>query len=461
MKPSPEYSEEMESMLRDKLVELKDSTMPDLKNTFLKFYGSFSELYNLLKNRGIIKEDPYKEEDIIGSIITPENEPFPESEAEQRFSDRISKYESILTFITKDYVFSLEKLDATEIDRFLNFLSYYKWNSLMTPHHSSVNTTSLGSRIMKTKKSLSDPISQMSLDRSITDLGKYSDYITEALKTIDLFNKERYKHKIRQLLISQLPMDNIMNTQNVSYGVNFIKDNFSKLPQQEPFIADYISEIIEEDYISGGDKLREKIISSLSGETTRVKKTKREEVQITSREILFTIITELTKIPPHLSRSLYKLEGNHTALKKNKQTFLSAFKEWLATNVFHRNPKTIYTVILENNSTGKKKKEDIHFEQFVASLMNANRSLSMLADTNSQAYSQFMDKDEEEIYQFVLKIFNKLKKDYLRLEALDARFKSSMKKAKGIKGELTAIKTMLAMASGQHREYAAKKDVLK
>ena len=78
---------------------LDRSEMPRIKDEFRMLQSAFTGLHNVLLKKGILHEDPYKNEEKIGDLQIPPEGPFSETEKIDQISIRLSKYESQLDFL--------------------------------------------------------------------------------------------------------------------------------------------------------------------------------------------------------------------------------------------------------------------------------------------------------------------------------------------------------------------------
>ncbi len=121
------FEEELESRLEARRTEIQENDLDTLKQQFRQMQSSFEALHNLLKKKGLIKEDPYNYEERISELDVPSDAPYLDSERDTQLSIRLGKYERRLAFLTDYFDCSLENLSLRQIKQVVKFLRYINW----------------------------------------------------------------------------------------------------------------------------------------------------------------------------------------------------------------------------------------------------------------------------------------------------------------------------------------------
>jgi hypothetical protein len=101
------YCDSLEAALDAKAASLDRKSLPDLKTEFGRLHDAFRTVLGLLVRKGMVEEDPYKNDQKLSDVSVPANTPLVESEMPEQMGIRLSQYESQLEFLTLYYQFSL------------------------------------------------------------------------------------------------------------------------------------------------------------------------------------------------------------------------------------------------------------------------------------------------------------------------------------------------------------------
>ncbi|MGL1891908.1 MAG: hypothetical protein OCD02_09795 [Spirochaetaceae bacterium] len=445
-----EYNEEVKELLESYHAKIESEVMPHLSEEFTKLYSNFVELIGKLKNKGLLKEDPYAKNSGVTELSLPDTEHFPDNESSWKVPERVSQYDAILSYITHNYVFSMNTFNFVELDKMKKFLDYYDWKDLMNPTVPDLNTQSLGKIAISFRSSTQDSLVIKTFDQCADQISKSIESIMSKLKFILLYLKESYKLFIRvdilPIVIQKHP--DALESKILVLVCTEIKENYSYLK----LIKKYITEVAKEEFSPEGNALKESVIKKLSiTKKTEVKEKKEVKVDLTKD--LVTLLMEIGKIRIHLAASIDKMFQNHNNLLQREGSFIGKLFKKLSSILFNVIPKTFYQLKITNKK-GTSKNLSLHFEQFYQDIKKLEYELIEFAEEDKTL--MFINKHQN-ITQRIDKIIITIKKDVNILVSLDSYLKVELKnknaKAKGIKPELTVIKSLINNIASLYRDY--------
>ncbi len=444
-----EYNNQVRELLESYHDKIETEIMPQLTKEYTTFYVGVTELCGKLKNKGLLKEDPYFKGSEIIELTIPSTEQFPESDAQWKVAERVTHYESILSFITHNYNFSLNTFNFTELEKMKQFLDYYDWKGLLNPSTPDYNTQTFGKIALTYRNSSNDSLVLNTFDKCLESIIKSVEAILNKLKIILIYLKESYKLFIRMDILPIVKEKNpdAPESKILSLISNEIKENYSYLKLYKK----YINEVINEEYSSEAEELKGIVIKKLTV-TKKVKVEKEKKVDNTKD--LIHLLMEIGKIRIHLAASIDKLFLNHNNLKENEGSFISKLFKKLSNLLFNITPKTIYQLKLKNKN-GSTKPLTLHFEKFYQDIKKLEYDLLNFAEEDKTII--YIKNNNNNVNQSVDRLLMTIKKHVSIFIALDEYLKVEMRKnnlkAKGIKPELTVIKTLINSSTSMYREY--------
>ena len=248
-----------------------------LKEMFKNFHSSFASLVNLLLNKALIKEDPYKHDQKISEISIPPTNPIMENEKAIQLGSRLSFYDTQLNHITSYYVFSLDYIDNRRIPLLKKFISHIQWK-LVSETSKNPTTRALASLLVKIRNG-NDQLSTSIVNTSINQLTTLQKLIEDTLAEIQFFHKESYKFKVRDRVMINSGIYKYASENGSQETLSVIKKKFNETMVEEKFIPEFINEILEEEFSTESDELRKDLIYKLTQNS--VKKDKKEDKKLT------------------------------------------------------------------------------------------------------------------------------------------------------------------------------------
>lgn len=447
-----DYSEKMKNTLAQYHTNIEEEIIPGLIDSFSKMYTGISELQGKLKARNLIKDDPYMKTTEFSEIILPDSEPYIESDESWKSNERFYHFTSVLSYIVHNYNLSLENLNFEEIEKLKKFVDYYQWNGIMNPTVSEVNTRVLGDKIIALRHSTDDRLVINTIDRCIENIEKGYTGVIKSLKLLFLYVKESYKMFIRGDLIPLIYKEGEEYSQ-IDY-LKRIKKEIDTTYTYLHFHKKYIVEVLEEEYSKDGAKLKSEVLKKFDSAKAVKKKKKAEEVD-KKAELLLDLLVEIGKTRKHLGLAIEKINENHINLTNKSGSFISRLLKALSASLFNIAPKTFYKLIIITNAKGDKKSINLHFEKFYEEVKHMEYLLIPFSEEDR--IKAYIESQGAGITKEIDKLLHQIKREVKNLIALDEFLKIQLKskklKVRGIKPELTVIKSQLNSATKVYKDF--------
>jgi len=449
MAENDDFKKLLSDALRVRAEWLEKSELPKLKDELRSYHTGFASLYNIYLKKGLINEDPYKQEAKIGELEVPPSTAFPEAERLDQLTRRLANYDNQLDFLVNFYQFSPEFLSLDRIKRIVGLIKYIDWVRLSPDSQSPM--TKAAAIMTNQVKTGSDPLTMSLITESLANLNRTYNPIMGYLKNLTDYQKEAYKLEIRDVT-EGMPQADALNIQNV-------KRKFASMKSGIPFYLELVEEVIKEDYSSEGPSLREEILKKLK---VAEEKPKTPKTQISFRNVLIDGIQILGGTAQTFSTILTKLDENQAILENEKNGFMQKLKK-LMQQMFKREPEPIiYDVEYMDPLKGVLIHEKVNFPSFRSDLERKTRTLTPMA-VRSGGSGKLDSLQEEQLVGFLERNIKELQSLHKTLSALDELYKADVSKEnreriKGIKPELATIKNALVRANAKRHEYGSQKE---
>src|SRR6056297_64480 len=202
MEDNSDFFQSLETALQHYRNSLEKNELRQLKEQFRFFHQSFQSLYDILLRKGLLVEDPYKDEHKISEVTTPPTGPMKESEKKDVISQRLSIYDSILEFLNNYYQFNLDYITLPNVKQLVEIVTYIKWNAF-SETSGNLNTKVLAEVVKRIPPGQED-LSSNIINDSIRQLEKKSKIILSILKKITNYQRERYKYEFRLQMFNSM-----------------------------------------------------------------------------------------------------------------------------------------------------------------------------------------------------------------------------------------------------------------
>ncbi|MDR2535836.1 MAG: hypothetical protein LBD29_07385 [Treponema sp.] len=453
MMETTEYLKELSNALEKRRDWIEKTQLDKLKERIRAFYSAYNTFYLFLLKKGLIKEDPFKNEDgiQIGKIYIPKTSPFVEATKLQDISIRLADYDNQLKILADYYPLSINKLDFDQINLIMGLIKYIDWVSL-TPDSDYPLTQAVAEIKNQVKlevnSNLNAPLS----------LAKLTNFILGCLKVINDFNRERYKYEIRNAVFYNLPQDQAPSLIEV-------KKRFTAVLPTKPFYAELAEETINEDYSAEGPQLREKVLKSLAVAEEKPK------TFVSNRTLLVDGVQIIGTISSLLIIIMEKFDYNRILLEDPEPNFWTQIKRFIDKIMSKPPEPAIYEVeyTIEENSTKSRGspgviqvKKEIVYEELRSDLEKRSQNLSSIS-FQGNALTKIEALPDDELLHFLERAIRGIISLYKILGAVDHYFKKSINdkyrdRIKGIKPELSAMKNAFIKANEKAADYTTLKE---
>jgi hypothetical protein len=437
---------------------IERSELTKLKEQYRILHTAFKALYNILLKKGLIHEDPYKQDTKISEISNPPDGHFLDSEKDDRMSIRLSVFESQLDFLLNYYQFSVEFLDLARIKLLAGLTRYITWDQF-SEVSSNMTTRSLAEYVGKIKKG-GDNLSANIITDALEQVQKAAKSCITILKETANYHKEIYKFEVRLSILPHINLDPARALAQKEETLRQIKKRFPQDLPGKPFFPELILEILEEDYGPDSEELKKTILNRIA---IKEEKSKTDSQEISFSAMILEAIRTLAAASRYLDEAIQKLSDNSTLLENRALTLGERFKRWIEKLTQKGDNPLTYTVEYFDITTSSTKHENIEFNIFTEEVRKKARLYGGIMSKTSTVYKKMEKVGEDQLYAFLDKHIEELNIIYRRLGALDTFFKTEVDREqranlRGIKIELTAIKNNIVKTHQKKHDYIARKD---
>ncbi|MDR1419942.1 MAG: hypothetical protein LBI86_06180 [Treponema sp.] len=449
MAETKDYITSLSEALQARAGWLEKSELLKLKEDLRGYQSSFSSLYSIYLKKGLINEDPYKQEAKIGEIEVPDSGAFSDADRLDQLSMRLSNYDNQLDFLVNFYQFSVEFLNLDRIKRMLALVRYVDWVHLSTD--SQFPITRAVAELTAQAKIGVDQIAMSVIGESLTKLSKSTGAILGCLRELAGYNREAFKLELRMTVTKN------MGPQETQTAV--IRKKYAAAAPGRPFYPDLAEELVKEDYSGSGPALKEKILASLR---IPEKETKAAVKKVSYKDILLEGAVVLGSVSSVLSECGVKLDENEVLLSNRRKSFWEKIRHLMHQMVNKDPGEVVYDLEFMDPTRGTPVREKLDYHQFRGDMEKRNRIFAGLA-ARGPAYSRLAAMEEEQIIAWIEKNIRDLQSIHKTLTALDEYFKSEAAheerdRIRGIKPELSTIKNAILKANQLRHEYNARKE---
>ena len=445
-----EYIQTLSEALRNRAGWLEKSELPKLKEGLRMYHTGFASLYNLYLKKGLIHEDPYKQEAKIGELEIPDSRPFAEGKRLEELTLRLAAYDNQLDFLVNFYQFSVDFLNLDRVRRIAGLVKYIDWVNL-TPDSQSAVTRAVAEMTNQVKLG-TDQLTMSVIGESLSNLSKSYTPIMTYLKLITDYQKELYKLELRETVTTQL-------SQNDASQIAAIKKKFAQVNQGKAFFPDLVDEVIKEDTTKEGPELREKILKSLQVAEAKPKTVK---PVVNFKSILLEGIMVTGSTASAFNDVLAKIDENKSVLDNQKHGFWHSLKK-LLNHLFNKEADpVIYDLEYIDAAKGVPVRERVNFTVFHSDLERRIKTLTAV-NGRGPGMSKLENMQDEQLITFLERNIRDIQSFHRTLGAMDEYFKAEVDRAerekiKGIKPELATIKNATVRANAKRHEYSAQKE---
>lgn len=429
--------------------------LPKIQDAYRLHLSCVSNIFETLAKRGLIIPDPYKKDNKVTSIQIPEMTPFNDNERSQVLGIRLSNYESVIDYICNYMRFSVEILSIDIIKKMFELNNSFSWNNL------SLNSTRSNTRALATViNELKNNSDQLTVSMIKDNILKTQTAITEITKTLESlaeFQKERYKLDIRKNILDNSSFNKEKAYNSSQEMMNEIKRLFPSCMQKKPLNNDLIAEIIAEEIAPNKIELQTNLLAKIQvAEAANETKTTTIDTHSILMESLRLVGTTYDSY-----KVIYdKINSNHEILQNGKKSFKVKLIKLIRSIFGLDEPLIDYEVILVDKKTDAKRKEIIHYNEFINGFIKRIKIYSAFCVKDSPGFNKISQQKDEAILEYLNKQITENNHLFALIIALDEYFKNNVdssdrSKIKGCSMELTTIKNILVKANQQRSDYIA------
>ncbi len=458
MKDALQFQNDLAEALEKRKTWMDRNLLPQLKDEFAIFKAAFGSLYQLLLRKGLVQEDPYKNDIKIGELEIPSEAPFSESERMEQMSIRLSNFESQLDFLITFYQFSVDFLTLERIKRVAGLVKYFNWLQF-TINSQYINTRALA-EIVSMAKGGNDQLGTGLIVDSLQRLETSTKTIVKILKDITEFHRQSYKLEARLRFFDSLELDRSTIFMKKDDTMLLIKRKFAESMSDRPFYAELFEELLKENYSAEGESLKNDLIKRLSiPEETLTKK----NAVISFRPVLLDGLKSLGNLSYILTDTLNKLDDNKMLLDSEQNGFWQKVRQVILKMLNKDLEEVYYDIEYLDPVLGTVKSEKLDFGAFRLELDKKSRYFASLNSRSSSVITKMENASEEQLLSLLSKNIEELQRFHRVLSALDEFFKTEIskenrEKVRGIKPEISAIKNAIVKANQKRHEYIAQKE---
>ena len=428
-----------------------------LKECAKHFQSSFQALKAILEKKGILHEDPYRYDIKISEVSTPPDGPVADSEKLDQIGLRVSQYWDYLEFMNNFYQFSTEFLTMGRIKRMLALVKYFNFSQL-SEASTSVSTKILAELVNAVRRG-NDQLSAGLMGECLIQLDKTSREILAILKELTTFNREKYKLKLRELVIPSLALDGDAAGAKREEALKAIKRKFAEISTDEPFYPDLAEEVLHEDFTPEGQVAREEVLRRLEVQEQRKLDLGAEK---SYKFLLLDCARALSAAAYSLEDSASKLRENSTIMESRDQGLWARLKKMLKKFFKPEGDPLTYEVQYVDPTTNTRTRETVDFARFIEETEKRAHFFSSLAQKGSQGMERLRGLPEDQAFKVLEKNIEYLQRSLRTLTALDDFFRTNLVEEKdrfrGLKVELGSIKSVIIKSNQKKYEYMAQRE---
>ena len=448
------FIQELEGALTRRTEELNTTVLPFAFENYGTQITFVKILRNLLLKKRLIHNDPYKYDSKMTEIEIPDSSPFMKTEAPSILGARLAHYETMLDFLMGYYQFNTNFLTPKRMQKLLALNATFAWSDF-SPKSKSQNTVELY-EIVAPIFSGTDKVSMTVLRGALSNLATADANITNCLKALLFFYRQKYKLSVRKEVMPYVTptSDDYLNPTKI---LKEIKKVFGVRAKKLPFYADFIIEILKEDYSVDHRTYQEQVLKELFSKLK--KETEKEKKVEDVRPYLLLSLQALGYTGSHFAKALEKTRENKSVLDEANKTFFTKLLKFLRQVFNVAEPPCEIPIIIQDSVTQGRKKYTLSwadFENRVVSKAMFFANLSSQSESMKKKIRNAKDQDLLDVLNKNLSEANDLVNQFAGLDDYFKKEKPEIRsKIKGIKIELTTIRNYIIKSNQRRAEYLA------
>lgn len=452
------YTERLAEALERRRSYLDEKVLPKLKESFRTFHTSYQGLFNILQRKGLVQEDPYKNDQKISEVEPPSDEHFLDSEKDQIMSVRLSAFDSTLDYLTNYFEFSLEHIDLKRVKNLVGLANFIKWSNLSEA--SPRPTTRTLAEYAAKLRSDADPLSTNLLKDSVEQLTKNQQTILKLMKQIATFKREEYKLYLREEVVPESGVASGKAYENRDQSIKQIRKSYVKKNPGGGFFGELAAEVVDEDFGPDGESLRGEVLQTLE---VKDEKAAPKQKADSLRPVLMDGIRSLAGASRPLEGILQGIHENIELLENRRKGFGERFREWIDRLVNREESGRVYDVEYLDEATNTAHTERIDYDSFRQQIQKRARLYGAILSKVSNVSRKLEGASEDQLFAFLQKHVEELYVAQRQLKSLDTHIRAEAPRAQrnslvGVNTELQTLQEAVTKANKKKHAYVAKKE---
>jgi hypothetical protein len=448
MEEQADFIEKLETALTARREWIESAVLPQLKEDMRGFQTAFASLYMLFLKKGLVNDDPYKQELKMGDLSVPDSSSFSEAERAEQLGVRLSGFDNQLDFLVNFYQLDMDFLNPERIKLIAGLVQYIDWTNLGLDS-ANVMTKAVANLVNHMKAAV-NPMALRIIGESQSRLNQLTGPIMEKLRVLSQYFRESYKLRLRKEVFSLLSPDEAQQIQTV-------KKMFTKMMDSEPFYGELVEEVMYEDFSRNSETYHEKTLAALAPVILTPRETKAPPplklLLLEAMQALGTLVSVFNAILP-------KIEMNKALLASRRLSLLERLKRFFRFGLRSGADETIYELEFIDPKEGKPVTERLDLDHFTAEVAHKVRTLTNI-NARGAAFKKLESMQEDQLLQFLDRYIREIQGYQRTFLGLDEYFKfqvsrSDREKVRGIRPELATVKNALVRATQKRFEYASK-----
>ena len=448
MVQSPQFKQQVATAVAAKQAALDTRELPQLRERFDTYRVLYENVYNALRQKGQLEEDPYKNADQIPEVTVPPRDRYPQPARRVQMSNRFAALHTQLECVSGFYSFTTEFLDLARAATLGELVRYVDWAHLGAGAQDFM-TAELG-RAVDTVRSGNDNMSASILNDASRELAALTTQVIGELRALTAFHRQYYKLMLRTTVLDQVLAD--VDDGKRPDGERLVRQMKRRLAQTgsgRAFYPELAQEVLGEEIGNDVERARRKALASLA---VREERTIGPDLNAARLLSLENAIRSVVAVAASLRSAAGKSVRNEAVMQSRKRSIGERLRRWLAKAANRAPAPKVYDVDFEDPATGAIRSERVNFAKFVVAIRRRVRVLAAAAEEGSPTYAKLQRADETSRADFLQHNLNDLRLLHRRASAPGAHFASTAAPAQkrslqGIKIEMSAVKNGLAKAA--------------
>lgn len=452
------FVEQLGSALTAQRDDLEATVIPRLKEHYRRIRSNFEAIYNVVRKKGLVKDDPYNYEERLSDLDVPDDLPMLDSERDKELSIRLTKYQTRIEFLTDYADYSLDSMSLRRIKLLVKFARFLQWNG-MSEASTRPTTRAFAELLGKIKRS-TDQFSINVIKDGQEQLNKVQNALNADLKRISIYKKEEYKHSIRTEVLPRIRIPEVLDRSQYESAAQQVRKVLPKYVPGEPFARDLVLEIFSENDPETGPPARSALLDALQiAEKPKEQVKKRPD----PRTPLWEGARTLAGCSRPMEEVVKKMNDNLVVFESRKLSFGEVMRRiW---ERLRGKDEETHTFEIEyiDETTNARTTESLQFEPFLSGVMRRVRIYNGILSKGGPGWAKLQATSEDELLDFLTKEFRALIETVRRFESLDTFFQSEVPRdqrnqLRGTNAEVVMIRDSIARARKKAHEYVAKKE---